>query len=78
MLALPRLRGLVCIFKQMLLFPVSCQIIAFGIQGSSTSRGTKLKLELIEQDIVFLGDARAARSQAPMAPVTGRPGVIPV
>lgn len=78
MLALPRLRGLVCVFKQMLLFPVSCQIIAFGIQGSSASRRTKLKLELIEQDFVFSGNARAAHGQAPTAPVAGRPGVIPV
>lgn len=76
MLALPQLRSLVCIFKQTLLFPVSCQIIAFGIQGSSTSRRTKLKLELIEQNIVFPGDARAAHGQAPMAAVVGRPGVI--
>lgn len=60
MLALPQLRGRVCVFKQTLLFPVSCQIIAFGIQGFSASRRTKLKLELIEQNIVFLGDARAA------------------
>lgn len=78
MLALPRHRGLVCVFKQTLLFPVSCQIIAFGIQGSSASRRTKLKLELIEQNIVFPGDTRAARGQAPAAAVAGRPGVIPV
>lgn len=76
MLALPRLRGLVCVFKRTLLFPVSCQIIAFGIQGSSASRRTKLNLELIEQNIVFPGDVRAARGQAPMAVVTGGPGVI--
>ena len=65
-------------FQQTLLFPVSCQIIAFGIQGSVASRRTKLKLELTEQNIVFPGNARAARGQAPTAPVAGRPGVIAV
>lgn len=68
------LRPHVC-FKQMLLFPVSCQIILFGIQGS---RRTRLKLELIEQNTAFPGNARAAHSQAPTAWVPGRPGVIPV
>lgn len=55
---------------------MSCQIIAFGIQGFSASRRTKLKLELIEQNIVFLGDARAAHGQASTAVVAGRPGMI--
>lgn len=39
-------------------------------------RRTKLKLELIEQNIVFPGDVRAAHGQAPTAAVAGRPGVI--
>lgn len=76
MLALPQLCSLMCVFKQTLLFPVSCQIIAFGIQGFSVSRRTKLKLELIEQNIVFLGDVRAAHGQAPTAVVAVRPGMI--
>lgn len=59
-----------CIFEQALLFPVSCQIIAFGIQGSSALRRTKLKLELVElrwRNTVFPGDARAACGQTPTA-----------
>lgn len=66
----------VCVFKQTPLFPVSCQIIVFGIQGSSTLRRTKLKLELIEQNIVFPGGVRAADGRAPTALVAGRPSVI--
>lgn len=59
-----------CIFEQALLFPVSCQIITFGVQGSSALRRTKLKLELVElhrRNTVFPGDARAACGQTPTA-----------
>lgn len=71
------LRGLVSVFKQTPLFPVSCQIIVFGIQGSSALRRTKLKLELMEQNIVFLGGVRrVAHGRAPTALVAGRPGMI--
>lgn len=79
-LALPRPRSSVRVFKQASPFPVSCQIIALGIQGSSASRRTKLKLELVEllrRNIVFPGDARAAHGQAPTAAVLGRASTPP-
>lgn len=79
-LALPRPRSSVRVFKQASPFPVSCQIIALGIQGSSASRRTKLKLELVEllrRNIVFPGDVRAAHGQAPTAAVSGRASTPP-